>query len=103
MISHTCLIAPTGVPVDVMTHCACELDPPAGICSEAPAGHVVDLTAPADVVPTKAVVRLTPVRAIIAANAAATSEAVRNRRRLIPEIRTDALLLTRRSILRLPH
>ena len=42
MISHTCLIPPTGVPVDVITHCAWELDPPAGSCKMLPAGHVVD-------------------------------------------------------------
>src|ERR1700722_4052631 len=40
MISHTCLTPPTGVPVEVITHCAWLLEPPLGTCSELPAGQV---------------------------------------------------------------
>ena len=42
MINHTCLTPPTGVPVDVMTHCACELVPPVGCFKTLPTGQVVD-------------------------------------------------------------
>ncbi len=86
-----------------MTHCAWELDPPCGICNDAPVGHVVDLTAPADVVPTKALERLTPVSATIVAQAAATIVAVRSRGRLIPEVRTEALLIGPKTELVLPQ
>src|SRR5580698_4982489 len=41
MMSHTCLTPPTGVPVEVITHCAWLLGPPLGTCNELPAGHVV--------------------------------------------------------------
>jgi hypothetical protein len=86
MINHTCLIPPTGVPVDVMTHCAEALDPPAGICNEAPSGQVVEL-AYDDGVPTKTLERLTPERANVP-TAAATIAPVDIRRRFSFEICT---------------
>ena len=55
MISQTCLIPPTGVPVEVMTHCAWLLEPPLGNCNEAPAGQVVEpAAATAEGAPTNA-------------------------------------------------
>ena len=39
MISHTCFTPPTGVPVDLMTHCAAP--PPIGACRDDPAGQLV--------------------------------------------------------------
>src|SRR5580692_7822740 len=89
MISHTCLIAPTGVPVEVMTHCAWLLDPPWGTCNELPAGQVV-LGGEADdaVVPTTAVERPTPESAMVAIAAAAIA-AERMGRRLVIEILTN--------------
>ena len=42
MISQTCLIAPTGVPVDVITHWSCPLVPPVGCSSSLPIGQVVE-------------------------------------------------------------
>src|SRR5580698_8939267 len=41
MISHTCFTPPTGVPVEVITHCAWLVGPLLGTSSELPAGHAV--------------------------------------------------------------
>jgi hypothetical protein len=89
MISQTCLIAPTGVPVDVMTHCAWPFDPPWGTCNELPAGQLV-LGGAADdaVVPTIAVETPTPESAIVAIAAAAIA-VDRIGRRFVIEIRTQ--------------
>ena len=42
MISHTCLTAPTGVPVDVMTHWTSFAEAPCATCSVLPTGQDVD-------------------------------------------------------------
>ncbi len=64
MMSHTCLTAPTGVPVEVITHCAWLLAPPAGSCNELPAGHDVGVAADADGMDATEVEMLAPDRAI---------------------------------------
>ena len=90
MINQTCLTAPTGVPVDVITHCACELEPPFGSCSELPAGQVVETAADADGVFTIAVDTLAPDSAM-SPTAPESIAPVRTRCRLILfEIRTSS-------------
>ena len=87
MINHTCLIPPTGVPVEEMTHCASDSDPPRGTCRVLPNGQVVEL-AYEDVVPKRAPETVNPVRVAIPTAGAAP---VRRRRRLIMcEIRMSA-------------
>ena len=54
MISHTCLTAPTGVPVDVMSHWKSEPEPSRETCKLLPVGHVV-VVAYDDVIPNTAV------------------------------------------------
>ena len=72
MISYTCLIAPTGVPVEVITHCTPPEEPPCEVCKLLPAGQVVGV-ADDGVVPTKAVEIPTPETvAIITATSATT-------------------------------
>src|SRR5580692_5558603 len=60
MMSHTCLIPPTGVPVDVMTHCTSLGEPPRATCNVDPTGHDVE-AAEDGVVPTKDVATAMPV------------------------------------------
>jgi hypothetical protein len=63
MISHTCLIPPTGVPVEVMTHWTSLGDPPRATCSVLPTGQDVGDAADG-VVPTKDVATPMPVTVV---------------------------------------
>src|SRR5580698_4926726 len=90
MISHTCLIPPTGVPVEVITHWAWLLVPPWGTCRELPAGQEVLGGAADDAgVPTNAFVMPTPEKSATAPTAAANVVPKRTRRRIIPGFRTS--------------
>ena len=92
MINQTCLTAPTGVPVDVITHCACELDPPFGSCSELPAGQVVE-TAADDAGESAIAVETVAPESAISPTAAESNVPVRTRcRPILFEIRTCLLL-----------
>jgi hypothetical protein len=77
MISHTCLIAPTGVPVDVMTHCVAKGEPPFGDSRLLPAGQLV-VVADEVVVPTIVVEMPTPETVAIKTAADSTTARGRN-------------------------
>jgi hypothetical protein len=78
---------PTGVPVDVITHCAF-VGPPDATCAELPAGQLMlGVLADDAGVPTSTLERLTP-ESDSAPTAVATTAPVR-KRRLIAEIRTS--------------
>ena len=93
MISHTCLTAPTGVPVDVMTHWASERGPPRETCRLLPIGQLV-VVAYDGVVPTKPVAIPTP--ETVAITRAADIATVR-KRRLVEFMSFIRITVTRES------
>jgi hypothetical protein len=77
MMSHTCLIAPTGVPVEVMTHCVSKGEPPLGDSRLLPAGQLV-VVADEVAVPTNVVEIPTPETVAIKTAASSTTARGRN-------------------------
>src|ERR1700723_3439641 len=77
MMSHTCLIAPTGVPVEVITHCVSKGEPPLGDSRLLPAGQLV-VVADEVAVPTNVVEKPTPETEAIKTAASSTTARGRN-------------------------